>query len=388
VGTQGQAQALDSQAPPVIVPFGRSAKWHGEQGVTQTLAAPWGTQQQFLVPSYGYLRAIYLSIVATGGNLTAATAHADAPFNVLNNILVADVNGTPIVNLDGYANYLSQLYGAYRAFGSVPLPAVNPSGASALLDASAASYAPVSASNGTFKLIHRIFHEFARDGLGCLPNMDASAAYKVTLTYNSSVASATGVYTAETGTTAPTLTTTLEGLMRSRPAGADAQGRTQEVQPPSPGTVQYWSSQTFQVSAGSNTLILSRVGNIIRNHILVFRDASGSRANADSTSVTPTTLELDWDAGQRFILNVATLRTIAAEINNFDNPAGVVPLQYTDDPNGIAINEYGDGWIPTVGSTKLQFRFTSSAAGTLQVITNDIVPGASDIYNLGQLSGR
>ena len=375
----------------MIVPFGRAGKWHAEQGVTQVQSSPWvATQQQYLVPSYGYLRAIYLSLTASGGSGSAAAYVAtgggansnDAPFNVFSNILVADVNGTPLFNLDGFASYLSALYGSYRIFGRIayPFAAFAPG-----VDYSAASYSAPSAA-GLFKFIQPIFFEFARDGLGCMPNMDASAAYKVTVTYNSP---ATGggpnnVYSALTGT-APGLTTQLEALMRSRPASTDPYGNTQETQPPSPGTVQYWSSQTFQVSAGSNTIILARVGNIIRNHILLFRDANGDRSTADSTGVTPTVMEVDWDAGQRTILNVATLRQIAYEWNNFDNPAGVIPMQYTDDPNGIALNEYGDGWIPTVGSTKFQFRFTSAAAGTLQVITNDIVPGASDLYSVNIL---
>lgn len=382
--TSGAPNAIQSQQAQVgLVPFGRAAKLHAEQGVTQA-NSPWlAAQQQFLVPSYGYLSGVYLTIAAINGTSAGAVvATADAPFNVLGNLLLADVNGTPLVNLDGYAAYLMRLYGGYRLFGGVPFPNTIPpassSAAGALVDASAAGFSPVQltsgAGAGNFKYIFELFPEFSRDGLGALPNMDASAAYKLTATFNPT----TTVYTTPPATL-PILTSVIEMIARGRPSQTDAQGNPQETQPPAPGTVQYWTAQTFPVTVGSNTLILSRVGNIIRNHILVFRDAAGVRATADSTGVTPTVLEFDWDAGQRYIMNTATLRQWAMELNGFDNPAGVIPLQNTSDPNGIAIAEYGDGWMPTVGATKLQLRFTAAAAGTVQVITNDIVPGG-DIY--------
>lgn len=375
----GQPNQQATEAPPMIVPFGRSGKRHAEQGTTQVVN-PWAgttsTQQQFLVPSYGFLTAVYMTIAAIGG-AGAATAAADAPWSVLANVLFADVNGTPIFNLDGYAAFLARLYGGYRLFRPDGPGNTNmlPVGIAAS-NLAAAIYQNTIATNGNFRIPVEIFQEFSRDGLGSLPNMDASAAYKLTLTYGAESA----VYSANPATTQPTLSSTLEALMRSRPAAVDPYGETQEQQPPSPGTVQYWTSQTFPVTAGSNTLILSRVGNLIRNHILVFRDNSGTRSGGES-SVLPSTIEFDWDAGQRYILNTATLRQIAFELNGFDAPQGVVPIQNTSDPNGVAVAEYGDEWLPTVGSTKLQLRFTAGAAGSLQVLTNDIVPGASDIYS-------
>src|SRR6266567_4455360 len=259
------------QATPAPIPFVRAAKRHAEQGATQNNPAPWvATQQQFLVPPYGFLSALYMTIAATGGTGSAVAAGADAPWNVASHILLAHVNGT--------------------AF-----------------------------SGG-----------------------------------------------------APALATTLEALMRSEPASADAFGQPQQTKPPASGSISYWTSQSFQVAAGSNTLLLTRVGNLIRNQILVFRDAGGSRANADSTGVTPTVLEYQWDGSQRYILNVDTLRELAYEYIGYDADAGVIPLQNTLDNDGIPINESGNEWMQTLGSTKLGLRFASAAAGTLQVITTTL----------------
>ncbi len=366
--TPAVATQQTSKAAAPLVPFSRAAKPHIEQGSTQALN-PWaGTaaaQQSANVPTYGFLRALSLTLQAINGTSTApVVAAADAPWNAIANILLKDVNGTPIFNLDGYAAFLARLYSGYHLFR----PDQSAYGFNAIQLTSGAGA-------GDFKIKVEIPLEFARDGLGCLPDMDASAVYQLQITY-----AATGAVYTTPPTTLPTLTALLESLHRSRPAAVDAYGNQQQTQPPAAGTIQYWTSQIFNVVASQNTPIFTRVGNLIRSHILVFRDTSGSRANADSTGVTPSVIQFQWDAGTRFIANVDTLRQLAYEQTGFDAPAGVVPLINISDPNGIMGHEFGDEWMPTVGSTKLQLLFTSSAAGTLQVITNDIVPGSGNIY--------
>lgn len=365
-----QVQQTDQQvaAPPVaIIPFGRAAKRHAEQGASQVLAAPWpATQQTYYVPPYGFLSALIVTVQATGGSGSAVTANADAPWNVLSNVLMGDVNGTPFWNLGGYSSFLARKWGGYR----LGRPDQSTFGFQAVTTA------------GLFKEKFSLFQEFGLGGRGVLPNFDASAAYKLVLTYNSP-ATGTGpnnVYSAFTGG-APGLTTILEALMRSEPGAQDQFGNAQEVKPPAAGSISYWTSQSFNVAAGSNTLLLARTGNLIRNQILVFRDAGGSRANADSTGVTPpTTLEYQWDGQQRYILNVDSLRELAYDLNGFDADAGTIPLQNTTEL-GIPINEDGLEWMQTTGATKLGLRFTSSAAGTLEVITNDIVAVSPDIFS-------
>jgi hypothetical protein len=51
------------------------------------------------------------------------------------------------------------------------------------------------------------------------------------------------------------------------------------------------------------------------------------------------------------------------------------------DYNNLPGGEYGAAWLPTTGATKLQLQFTTSAAGTLEVVTNDIIPGSGAIYS-------
>lgn len=365
--SQNQSAPEQVSPPTVLVPFGKSAKRHIEQGQTQQ-QSPWSTTvaagQPFTIPAYGYLTSVKLTVTETGSTGVAATPGNDSPWNVIQNAQLVDQNGTPIINLPGFSLYLSRLYGGYR----LGRP-----------DISAYGYSPIASGGpGTFKCIFDFFQEFSlHEGLGALPNMDASAPWKLNITWNPLTAGTgpNNVYGVVPSGGTPVLTAQLEAFCRGKPGMTDQYGNQQEVSPPAPGTIGYWTSQIFPVNVGQNTWQLTRVGNFIRNQILVFRDASGIRSNADSTGVTPTTIQYIWDAGNRYIVNVQTLRQLAYELNGFDAPAGVVPMQNTLDPDGIPLNEGGFEYMPTAGASKLVLQFTSTAAGSLEVITNDIVPG-------------
>lgn len=422
---QPKKGAADSVA---TIPFGRSSKWHIEQSNTQsgiTLAA---NNQIFNYPltSYGYVSAIFITVQLSGsGSATTATYNEDSPFSLLSQIQVSDVNGVPIFQLSGFHAWLAAKYGGYRLWApesiirgapfdtttNAPIgaPLVNqlaggPAaavGASPFVTGNYGAYfqAPTATSLNT-KFTIPIYFEFGQDGLGCLPNMDASARYNVQIT----VAGGAGVnggnpspYLA-TGTapgTLPTMAITIEGLMRSQPPARDMYGNQNSSAPPSVGTVQYWSAQTASgLSTGANTIQLTRVGNLIRNHIFVFRSAGlangtqNQRANAETTDM-PSLFEFDWDVGQRYIAQTSTLRQIFAyNVLGMDVPNGVIMLPNTLDPDKIMISEYGDEWMGTVGATKLTLRFSpggTGTGGTLTVLTNDFVPASAQVYEAPSL---
>lgn len=359
-------------AAPALVPFIRASADHVEQGTTQTLAsAAWqaGASQVFNVPSYGFLAEEFLTMTGSGGSGTATVAAAaDAPWNLFSLVLVKDANGTPIIQLDGYGAYLARLLGGYKP----ARPDQSTYGNTAIVTGANAS--------GNFKFKLELEHMFGPEGWGLLPNMDGSAIYTVNLTYN-----APGTFYSTPPTNVPSITGLIEAGCRSRPAATNSYGQPVQTDPPAKGTVSYWTSQTFSVVNGQNTLQLNRVGNVIRNHILVFRDAGGSRANADSTGVTPTSFTFKKDAGILFQMNTDTQRQRNYEAFQFDVPPGVIAFPYTTDPDGIAGHEFGDSYLPTATSTNLQILFTSSAAGTCTVYTNDIVIAGSLYPALGGL---
>jgi hypothetical protein len=181
---------------------------------------------------------------------------------------------------------------------------------------------------------------------------------------------------------------TVEVLCRSQPPAVDMFGNSNSVAPPAVGTVQYWTSQTASgLANGANTIQLTRVGNLIRNHILVWRNSTTSanpRAVAETADM-PSLFEMDWDSGQRYIANTSTLRWLQSmAVGGEDVPNGVILLPNTTDPDKIAVSEYGDEWLGTVGATKLTLRYNPGAAssgGSLAIITNDIVPASAQIYS-------
>lgn len=365
---QGQQQ-VDSKPAPALpkVPFGKAAKRIIAQGST-VAQSPWSltvaAQQPIPIPVIGWLSETKLTVSAIGGAGVAATPGNDSPWNVAQNIQLLDPTGVPIINLPGYSLYIARLFGGYRPFRP---------------DASTFGFSAITASGpGNFKIIYDLFNEFSLHmGLGALDNRDGASPWSLQVTWNAQTAGTgpNNVY-GVLPSTPPTLSATLEAFGRAVVQSAtDKYGNPQEQTPPGEGTIKYLTSKVFPVTAGLNTLQLTRVGNFIRAHHLIFRDASGIRSLADSTGVTPTTLTFQWDNQNRFVVNVQTLRQWSYEMFGFDVPAGVVTLPYTADPDGIPVSEGGFEYMPTLASSLLNLVFTSSAAGTLEVITEDIVPG-------------
>ncbi len=344
-----------------MTPFIRASQQKFVGGNTGVSGLGYIANANGTVPSEGYLEGVVTTVTASGGAGTTGVFAADAPWSVLANLALQDAQGNNIWSLDGYASYLASLYGAEFPFRA---------------DIDTTTYQATPATgNFTFQLF--LMQRFGRDGIGCLPNDNAAAAYKWHATTNT----ASSVFSTSP-TTVPTFALNIEAIIRANPPAQDPFGNATVTTPPVKGTSQFWSSQTANVLSGSNTIQLTRVGNIIRNHLLVFRDSGGSRANADSTGVTPTTITMQINAANRYDnISVATLRNTAYRQTGIQEPAGVVPLLYTSDPTGFALSEYGDSYLVTTSSTNIQLKFTSSAAGTLQIITNDITsPNPAGIF--------
>jgi hypothetical protein len=371
----------------VSLPFARSSKYHTEQGNSDTarvINTPAPGTVNYPIPSYGFLTGIFLTALATGGTGAAAVYFEDAPQSIILSIALFDVNGSPIWGpFTGYSAELCSKFGGYRLFppdGSVA--AFGPATATAI------GNNPVNfkAVTGNFGFVLPIWEEFGRDGLGSLPNNDASARYNLQVQYASATASATGPVYTTAPTTYPVLNTQVEVQCRSVPPAADLFGNMNSIAPPAVGTTQYWSAQTAAPISGAQTLQLTRVGNLIRNHILVFRDtANSTRATAETTDMPPT-LEFDWDSNIRYIANTSTYRQLSFLAYGFDVPFGVIALPYTTDPDTLAMREIGDEWMATVGATKLTLRFTPAASVGLTILTNDFVAASEEVYAAGMLA--
>lgn len=358
-----QAPARQGRAPVVSrVSFTAAAHEHTEPAFDTTFVPSAASQTlgPFDVPAYGFLRNMVILVTTSGGTIGSAAfvVNGDAPLNIFSDVQLLDVNGGPIWggSCSSYDLFLSNVYGGY-AFRSDPRTAPDTN-----------LTAPI-AFTFALRVPIEINHN---NGLGALPNQNSAASYKLRL----STATLAQLYSVNP-TLAPTVR--VRGYLEawSQPSETDLMGRPQEIAPPALGTTQYWSKFSKALNAGQNTILLPRVGNYIRNLIVIVRDAGGLRRTfASGTLPDPLEFRLE----QRSLFNDATqLRRwyqqekitdrLAADI-----PEGVLVFPYCHD----VLGHLGDGttelFLPTFASSRAELVSGTWSAGTLEVLTNDVAP--------------
>lgn len=351
------AEQHDANAQPVqgVVPFVAAAHEHVEPAFTDTFtpgaaALIRGPSGPFNLPAFGYIRHIFLEVVASGGTLGAGVLSADYPWNLFQSITLLDVNGAPIFGpLDGYATLWANIAGGY-AYQQDPRKGP---GFVGTINASFILRIPI-----------EIYHH---DGLGALANQNAAAAYQLQYIINPST-----VLYSTAPTTIPSVT--IRGWLEAwtLPNESDIAGRPQAQEPPAHGTSQYWTSANKPVIAGQNTLLQGRVGNLIRNVIAICRDNTGARVD----TVMPDPITVQWDARVLYQASQNYQRQVMFErLENLSaRDTGVFIFSFDHSEGG----RQGDGppnlWIPTVQSTRLEWNGVAAVAGNIQFVINDIAP--------------
>lgn len=348
-------------AAPRLAPFTRGAMKHREPflDVAATATANGSTISSLDVPSFGYLRGIWIKVDATGGTGSAAVVKEDAPFSALSNIVLSDVNGAQIVGpIDGYDLFIMNLVGGY--LGSDPRQT--------------ASYAAVG-TDGNFKFLLWLPVEISeRDALGAMANQNASSTYKFSATYGVT----TNIYSTNP-TAIPSVRVRLWLDAWSQPAPTDLQGNPQAEVPPAFGTTQFWTRAQFNLNSGDQTVRLTRVGNIIRSLIFVFRTTAPARSTTNFPD--PARIQLEGRIVENIgrdlwrFLGYEQAQMISAEGDATNPyPTGVLAYNFDTDLAGKSGNEMRDLWLPTSQATRLELVGNFGAAGTLTVITNDVAP--------------
>lgn len=350
-----------SQPVAPAIPFIASAHEHAESApvITQALSATSAfTTYEFNVPSYGYIRALWLDVNATGGTGTAAIYAADAPFTALEQLTFLDTNGAPIFGpCTGYNTFLSNLYGGYVYQQDIRQNPNYNGGA----------------TSGNFRYQVRIPIEISHhDATGCIGNQNASAPYRIRLSINP----AASIYTTPP-TGYPTLTVTPVLEAWSLPNAVDALGRPQAQLPPNYGTVQYWSERNVTgILSGNNYVQVLRVGNLIRNLIFICRETSASGPRSDN--VSPEYPIVNWDARQLFnetrIYRQNRTYEVLESIPTNGRPAGVYGYTFDRTIQDRAGDDKPWLWLPTVEATRLEWTGTFTTGGVVQILVNDIAP--------------
>lgn len=305
------------------------------------------TIQQIDLPAIGYLRNVVIDVEVSG--TTGATYNPDAPYNVLQQIMLKDVNSQPIFLASGYNTYLANLLGGYAYFGDPgELPGFSQT-----------------ATGFRFQL--RVPVEIvARNALGALNNQNSAMTYKLAL----QLAPLDDVYASNgTGATAR-IRMTLESW--AQPQAADVRGVPNTQRPPMEGTTQNWSEYAAPTLVGNNTIRLPRVGNTIRMLVFINRDNTGART--DTGIPAELSMLIDGNNWRRNSFDYEEQRIY--ELYGYgaaERPAGVWVLALNDDFDGKPGDEMGDFWLATSGATRLEVQGVWTAAGSLEILTNDIL---------------
>jgi hypothetical protein len=355
------------QQPQALIPFIASAHEHAETAplIQSKRAAKNPTEVfEFNIPSYGYIRNLWLDVEVTPGKAASgAEASADSPFNAIQELTLLDTNGAPIFGpLTGYNTFLSNLFGGYTYQQDVRTD----------------FYYKKIQSGGEARFQLRIPIEISHhDGTGCVGNQNAAAPYRVRLVLNSNEA----FYKKE-----PEEPTKSEWKVRpileawSLPNAVDALGRPQAQLPPNYGTVQYWSERVQTgIATGQNTVQVLRVGNLIRNLIFIGRETSSTGARSDE--VFPEFPIINWDARQLFNETLAYRKTLSQEqletnqiVETPPLPAGVFAYTFNKTNQSRAGDDKPWLWLPTVEATRLELVGNYAKGGVVQVLVNDVAP--------------
>lgn len=366
----------DRAAVVPTVPFIRASMEHREPAgidVSRQIIAADQDLGVFDIPAYGYLRSVVLVVTATGGAGAGVTAHEDGPFSALKNITITEPNGAVICQFNScYDLAMAMKWGGYRCNDGAD-PKASP------------VFAGVNATGGNFSFLVRVPIEInLRDGLGSLPNQNAAATFKLKATLTSGAANA-GLFGATIPTTQPTVRVRAYVETWDQPEVSSA-GQSNQITPPAMNTTQFWTAQAFNVAAtGNQQFRLTRVGNYLRNLIMIYRNAAGSRATADASFPDPLTILLDArpvDIIERnnfrhqmfertgFGGAIGATTPAADSAQGLDN--GVYVYDFAHEFDGSLGRENRDLWLPTLGSTRLELQGSFGATGTLTILTNDV----------------
>ena len=351
--TSTNAVTSTAGAKQVANPFTR-ASWQKAEPL-QDQFANLGTNavkmEQVDVPSGGYLRHIVIDIRASG--FTGGAYNADGVFSLIQQATLLDTNGQPVVDLLGYELMLANLLGGYTQHA----------------DPTDLEDYVASATNIRFKV--RIPVEIIqRNAYGSLSNLNATQPYRVQLR----LAPAADVFSAITGTA--TVEASYVAEQWANPLPTDIRGVANMTTPPQVGTTQNWTSTTKAFNAGQFPIRLPRVGNAIRNLIFVCRDAA-TQLRTDALWPSEITWLVGGNIRHRVPIEYFYQRFHELYGSEIVRPTGVLVFPYTNDFDDTPGGEMGDYYLQTSGSSRLELQGVWKGAGSLTIVTNDILASSS-----------
>ncbi|MGH9542966.1 MAG: hypothetical protein ACRD2H_13925 [Terriglobales bacterium] len=328
--------------------------------------------------TYGFINKLWLKLVASAAGSTGGTFGADSPANFLDILRITDPNGHAIIDADSFGVYLLDKYcGRARNGDPFSYPNVTPT----------ALGTTVPASPQFELLVPFCINE--EIGLGGLSDMDASGPYKIVAQGAASAAAgAHGLFSTAPTTTTPALQVQVGAEFFSLPGETSrVNGQPQVQLPPlldrGIAVVNEFTKQSLNaLTVGTKTYKLQRVGNILRQVILVARNSAGARIDWVANVAAGTRISLTFDSiplkdedPQHWITE-----TFRKQTRGFVYDTGVLVYDRGDPNNILPYVETGlDGGLDslqqTAQTTALEITFNAGstlAAGSVDVYTSDI----------------
>lgn len=331
-----------------------------------------------------YLRALRLMYRTITPGATGTALNLDGPFSVFSQLDLTNVDGSEILyNMGGYSYYVGEKY--FRPWLTDPAKRYD-------------FQIPTATSGGscTISLMPEI-----RFSAGVLANTDTRSQYR----YDYALSGAgLGTYV-----TYPTVALIPYMDAWAQPDAQDLQGTPNQPVPPGVNLQVKRRHQIFTLNAnGSDNVLLSTLtGNAIRGMVLITRNSSNVRVDGFTDPIY-------WQLDNRSLgrLNPDIVRQWTEDFYNDDNIYGMSSQNAgaagafvsNNASDGLAANTlyagsgsadlgaytfqrfmdpgelYGQGWLYTANSTKLQWESTTqNSAATCELITDEVYPvGAVD----------
>lgn len=317
------------------------------------------------IPTGGWEREIHLCVsCTTAGNAAATAFQPDAPWAALQEITFRDARGNTVIGpLTGWDLYIANKWLGYQYqtdYAASPVYSVT-TGVGAGL-------------GGSFSFILPIPLELiGRDAIGALANGASNTALRVQIT----LAPSTAIYS-----TAPTALAAVR-IRAFHEAWQQPDGAGFAVSPVGAGTFHQLTKTNYQYVASENRIDLSRKGNPQRGMILVFRTAAAAR------TATPALLGLN---PVQFLYEGSDLISASEDLVRFrmwrtnnngatiDTGVLVIDPGWISDFDGKAGSELREQWLRSQPGSRLELRFTAGVAGSLDVITDEVVPAGDLVY--------
>jgi hypothetical protein len=353
-----QAQPQQRQAVPFLAGSWEYSEWMAQDTLTLGTTS---TEYVHNITPGGFLRGVTFSITSSGGvQGTTATLAGDAPFSIIQSMTLESIDGTPILYpMYGYNYYLVTRW--CRPWDGDP---VNDGGS-----------AYSNTINPAFRM--RFFVE-GRITIGCLPNTDARAQYRLRYTVAPLVVgsgSNVGLVSVSTGVTAPAVTINLYLETYAQPPQADYAGNPITPVPDGLTLQRFVSHQAGDaLNTGTTTVKENRVGNLIRTLILIVRNSSSVRTDLTQDPIrwrVDNTQLLSEYRDRRDYEDDRFGSQQNARLYNSNRPTGVYVYFRYHNPGQMD----GNYWLATTEATYLQFELNGGpSSGTLDCITEDLAP--------------